>query len=171
VAEPVRSRLLAHLAARLGEGGATAGMAAAIGARPEVSAAWLPESLPREPAFLVYSITKTFTAALALILQAEGRLSLDDALARWFPDVDRAQAITLRRPYGLGVMADPASPLGPLFGHNGGGPGYDASAFHAPRAAPGGATVCALCAVEGGFAAENLVLDALAWPWAREAAG
>jgi D-alanyl-D-alanine carboxypeptidase len=66
-----------------------------------------------------------------------------------------------RRPsYGLGVMADPESPWGPLFGHGGGGPGYDASVFHAPGLARGGTTVCALCAVEEDFLAENLVAEA-----------
>jgi D-alanyl-D-alanine carboxypeptidase len=57
-------------------------------------------------------------------------------------------------------MADPESPWGPLFGHGGGGPGYDASVFHAPGLARGGTTVCALCAVEEDFLAENLVAEA-----------
>lgn len=71
-----------------------------------------------------------------------------------------------KRPsYGLGVMADPESPAGPVFGHDGGGPGYDASAFHAPRLAAGGVTACALCAVEEAFLAESLVLDAFALPF------
>src|SRR5262249_24106993 len=34
--------------------------------------------------------------------------------------------------YGLGIMGDPESPWGLLWGHNGGGPGYRTSAFHAP---------------------------------------
>jgi D-alanyl-D-alanine carboxypeptidase len=64
--------------------------------------------------------------------------------------------------YGLGIMADPASRWGRAWGHNGGGPGYNASAFHAPDL--GGVSVCAICAEEGG-SAERLVfaaLDALA---------
>ena len=36
-----------------------------------------------------------------------------------------------RPSYGLGLMGDPASPWGLLLGHNGGGPCYSASAFHA----------------------------------------
>jgi D-alanyl-D-alanine carboxypeptidase len=32
--------------------------------------------------------------------------------------------------YGLGLMADPDYPVGPIYGHNGEGPGYTASAFH-----------------------------------------
>jgi D-alanyl-D-alanine carboxypeptidase len=334
-------RLVADLGARVRDRGA-AGIAIARGDPPEVCAAWLPASLDREPAFLIYSITKTFTAALALVLQEEGRVSLEEPLARWLPDVPDSSRITIRallnhtagvpdygglaayheavrrspgepwsfedfadhtwrrglafepgsgwaysnpgymlvkrvlelaageryadlvtsricrrlglertfvaesidalaslapaastlvsearepldvrhtyhpgwvshgviastpsevarflhalfagrlvsersrqeltalvpvpagpprwkRPsYGLGVMADPDSPIGPVFGHNGGGPGYVASAFHAPRLGRGGATACALCAVEEDFLAENLVLDTLALPF------
>ena len=64
--------------------------------------------------------------------------------------------------YGLGIMADPASRWGRVWGHNGGGPGYNTSAFHAPDL--GGASVCAMCAREGGSAEQLVlaVLDALA---------
>ena len=304
------------------------------GARSNVSAVWLPESLPGEPEFLVYSISKTFISALALILQREGRMSLQDSLARWFPEVDRSARITVRmllnhtagipdyggdqayhdavrhspgepwtfeefadhtwrkgllfepgtgwsysnpgymlvkkileraadesfsdlvrgricsvldlehtfvpesvgqlarlapatstlvsptgeprdvrffyhpgwvshgvvastasevaiflyallsgrlideaevrelsalvpvpnaqsrwrKPsYGLGVMADPESPFGLLIGHNGEGPGYSTSAFHAPSFYPGGATLCAMCGVEENGLAETVV--------------
>lgn len=57
--------------------------------------------------------------------------------------------------YGLGLMADPASPWGAIYGHNGGGPGYAASVFHA--ADLGGVTVCVLGAEAPGFAAEQVV--------------
>jgi len=61
--------------------------------------------------------------------------------------------------YGLGLMGTTASPYGPLWGHNGSGPGFRASAFHAP-AFPGGAvTVCVMCAVEDDEAAEGMVAD------------
>ena len=43
-------------------------------------------------------------------------------------------------------MGDPASPWGRLVGHNGGGPCYSASVFHAFDL--GGATVCAMGAIE-----------------------
>jgi len=36
--------------------------------------------------------------------------------------------------YGLGVMADPGSPLGTVVGHGGGGPGYAAAVFAVPSA-------------------------------------
>jgi D-alanyl-D-alanine carboxypeptidase len=35
--------------------------------------------------------------------------------------------------YGLGVMADPGSPLGLIIGHGGGGPGYSTAVFAAPQ--------------------------------------
>jgi D-alanyl-D-alanine carboxypeptidase len=38
-----------------------------------------------------------------------------------------------RLSYGLGVLADPASPIGLIIGHGGGGPGYSAAAFAAPE--------------------------------------
>jgi D-alanyl-D-alanine carboxypeptidase len=60
--------------------------------------------------------------------------------------------------YGLGLMGDPDSPLGPVWGHNGGGPGYTASAFHA---AASGVSVCALCASEAPPLAEVLAFAAL----------
>ena len=57
--------------------------------------------------------------------------------------------------YGLGLMGDPASPWGLVLGHNGGGPGYSTSAFHAFDL--GGASVCAMGAIEENFKAENVV--------------
>mgnify|MGYP000962870605 CR=1 FL=1 len=59
--------------------------------------------------------------------------------------------------YGLGLMADPAAPWGPIYGHNGGGPGYSASVFHAPDL--GGATVAAIGSETEGFDAEQVVFD------------
>jgi D-alanyl-D-alanine carboxypeptidase len=43
------------------------------------------------------SVTKTFTAVVALQLQAEGKLSLDAPLATWLPDFPRADRITVRQ--------------------------------------------------------------------------
>lgn len=52
---------------------------------------------PMTPAMqsVIGSVTKTFTAMLVLQEVAEGRLSLDDRLARWYPDVPKAEEITL----------------------------------------------------------------------------
>lgn len=61
--------------------------------------------------------------------------------------------------YGLGLMGDPASPWGLVVGHNGGGPCYSASAFHAFDL--GGVSVCAMGAIEEGFAAEEVVASVL----------
>jgi D-alanyl-D-alanine carboxypeptidase len=74
-----------------------------------------------------------------------------------------ASASRWRRPsYGLGIMGDPESSWGRLWGHNGDGPGYTTSAFHAPDL--GSASVCAMCVLEGDGKAEQIVftvLDAL----------
>jgi D-alanyl-D-alanine carboxypeptidase len=57
--------------------------------------------------------------------------------------------------YGLGLMGNPASPWGLIVGHNGGGPGYRASAFHAFDL--GGVSVCTMGAIEEGFNSEDVV--------------
>ncbi len=64
--------------------------------------------------------------------------------------------------YGLGIMADPASPYGLVWGHNGGGPGYSASAFHACDLR---ASVCAMIAAENGA---GHVVDAILCELARQ---
>ncbi len=56
--------------------------------------------------------------------------------------------------YGLGLMGERTGPRGPVFGHNGGGPGYTTSAFYFPAT---GATVAVVAAVE----APDAVLDAV----------
>jgi D-alanyl-D-alanine carboxypeptidase len=61
--------------------------------------------------------------------------------------------------YGLGLMGDPASPWGMIVGHNGGGPCYSASAFHAVDL--GGVSVCAMGAIEESFSAEEVVAGVL----------
>jgi D-alanyl-D-alanine carboxypeptidase len=81
-------------AAARGRGAASVSVIERGGAEP--CAFWVPESVD-EPAFLAYSITKTFTASLILQLCEEGRLDLDDPLAKWFPRIDRAARISLRQ--------------------------------------------------------------------------
>ncbi|WP_434042493.1 MULTISPECIES: serine hydrolase domain-containing protein [Sorangium] len=44
-----------------------------------------------------WSITKSFVAALALMLRAEGRLSLDDAVSRYVDGVPRGEQISVRQ--------------------------------------------------------------------------
>ena len=47
--------------------------------------------------FSIGSISKQFAAAAILLLQQEGRLSLDDRVARFIPDVTRAGEVTIRQ--------------------------------------------------------------------------
>jgi D-alanyl-D-alanine carboxypeptidase len=61
--------------------------------------------------------------------------------------------------YGLGLMG---SRRDRRFGHNGGGPGYSASAFALPDAPTGAVVACATCAFEDEGVAESLVSEALA---------
>jgi D-alanyl-D-alanine carboxypeptidase len=59
--------------------------------------------------------------------------------------------------YGLGLMIDPQSRWGRIMGHNGGGPGYNASLFHARDL--GDVTICVMSAREEGVSAEQLVFQ------------
>ena len=56
-----------------------------------------PAPFPAEAPFLIYSLGKTFTAALVLRLVDKGRLALDLPLARWLPAAPAAGRITLRQ--------------------------------------------------------------------------
>jgi CubicO group peptidase (beta-lactamase class C family) len=47
--------------------------------------------------YAIGSISKQFTAAALLLLQEEGKLSLDDKVAKYFPDLTRAGDISLRQ--------------------------------------------------------------------------
>jgi D-alanyl-D-alanine carboxypeptidase len=47
--------------------------------------------------YAVGSISKQFTVAAILLLQEEGRLSLDDKVAKFFPDLTQANQITIRQ--------------------------------------------------------------------------
>jgi D-alanyl-D-alanine carboxypeptidase len=93
VAEPSALLRDVLLAAARGRGAASVSVIARSGAEPETF--WVPESA-HEPAFLAYSITKTFTGSLVLMLCEEQRLHLDDSLARWFPRIAHADRISLR---------------------------------------------------------------------------
>jgi CubicO group peptidase (beta-lactamase class C family) len=48
-------------------------------------------------AYSIGSISKQFTAAAVLMLQEQGKLSLDDKLSKWLPELTRANEITLRQ--------------------------------------------------------------------------
>jgi CubicO group peptidase (beta-lactamase class C family) len=47
--------------------------------------------------YAVDSISKEFTAAAMLLLAQQGRLSLDDRVEKWFPDLGEASRVTLRQ--------------------------------------------------------------------------
>ncbi|MFL6213748.1 MAG: serine hydrolase domain-containing protein [Blastocatellia bacterium] len=47
--------------------------------------------------YSIGSISKQFTAAAILLLQEQGKLSLDDRIARFIPDLTRANEITIRQ--------------------------------------------------------------------------
>jgi len=85
---------------------------------------------PRLPAtpemrYAIGSISKQFTATAVLLLAEEGKLSLDDRLVRWFPDLTRARDVTLRellsmtsgyqdfwpQDYVMPMMLEPVAPL------------------------------------------------------------
>src|SRR5262249_6545205 len=50
-----------------------------------------------ETRYAVGSISKQFTAAALLLLQEEGKLSLDDHVSKYFPTLTRAGEITIRQ--------------------------------------------------------------------------
>ena len=54
--------------------------------------------VPATPAmaYPVGSISKQFTASCILLLQQDGKLSLDDHVSRWFPELTEADQVTLR---------------------------------------------------------------------------
>ena len=43
------------------------------------------------------SVSKDFTAAAVLLLAQQGKLSLEDPVGKWFPDLGAAGAVTLRQ--------------------------------------------------------------------------
>jgi CubicO group peptidase (beta-lactamase class C family) len=48
-------------------------------------------------AYSIGSISKQFTSAAVLMLQEEGKLSLDDRVSRWLPDLTRAKEVSIRQ--------------------------------------------------------------------------
>jgi CubicO group peptidase (beta-lactamase class C family) len=58
-----------------------------------------PTALPARPAmrYAIGSISKQFTASALLLLQQDGKLSLDDKVTKYFPQLTRANEITIRQ--------------------------------------------------------------------------
>ncbi len=55
--------------------------------------------LPATPAmrYAIGSVSKQFTATAVLLLAEEGKLSLDDKVAKWFPRLTRADEVSIRQ--------------------------------------------------------------------------
>lgn len=70
-------------------------------------------------AFGLGGMTNTFVAALALRLAEDGRLRLDDPVARWLPGVRLARGVTVRDllAHTSGIAAEPDAASEPLFAH------------------------------------------------------
>ncbi len=47
--------------------------------------------------YAIGSVSKQFTATAILLLQEEGKLSLDDKVAKWFPELARANDVSIRQ--------------------------------------------------------------------------
>ncbi len=145
---------------------------------PGMSSALSPDGAPRDmrasyhPGWVSHGVVASTASDLVHFLDAlfRGELLSRDSLAQMTELVvvptdptasaEQGPPSRWRRPsYGLGLMADPTSPWGLIVGHNGGGPCYSASAFHAFDL--GGVSVCAMGAIEDGFSAEKLVFAVL----------
>ena len=55
-----------------------------------------PQPAQAAMAYPIGSVSKQFTATAVLLLQQEGKLKLDDAVAKFFPELTRASEITIR---------------------------------------------------------------------------
>jgi CubicO group peptidase (beta-lactamase class C family) len=78
-----------------------------------------------EMMYPIGSISKQFTATAVLLLQQDGKLTLDDPVSRWFPELTRAREVTLReilshtsgyedyapQDYTIPLWVQPADPL------------------------------------------------------------
>jgi D-alanyl-D-alanine carboxypeptidase len=54
------------------------------------------EAARADMAYSVGSISKQFTATAMLMLQEDGKVSIDDHVSRWLPDLTRANEVTIR---------------------------------------------------------------------------
>ena len=55
-----------------------------------------PVAASPEMHYAIGSISKQFTVAAVMVLAQEGKLSIDDPVSRWFPELTRAKEVTLR---------------------------------------------------------------------------
>ncbi|MBP5406198.1 beta-lactamase family protein [bacterium] len=61
-----------------------------------VSSIGTSEPLKTDHLFEIGSITKSFTAVTILLLQEEGKISIDDKISKWFPDFEKGDKITVK---------------------------------------------------------------------------
>src|SRR4051812_7738487 len=100
----VRKSIDAAVADVLKTSGAPSASIAVVreGAVAYVHAYGLASIEPRRPAapemrYSIGSISKQFTSAAVLMLAQEGKLSLDDKVARWLPELTRANEVSVRQ--------------------------------------------------------------------------
>lgn len=53
--------------------------------------------MPTDGQFYIYSITKTFTAVYVLRMVQNGKLSLEDPIIDWLPNLPLPRSVTIRR--------------------------------------------------------------------------
>jgi len=100
----LRAKIDTEVAAVLKATGAPSASIAVVrdGALAYVHAYGLANIEPPRPAtpqmrYSIGSISKQFTAAALLMLEEDGKLSLDDRVSRWLPDLTRADDVTIRQ--------------------------------------------------------------------------
>ncbi len=92
--------IAADVLAKTGVPSASVGVV--VGGKTVLTAAYGDARLqPLEPAtaamkYPIGSISKQFTAACVLLLVQEGKISLEDPVSRWFPELTRAKDVTVR---------------------------------------------------------------------------
>lgn len=148
---------------------------------PGTSSLLSPDGSPRDvrthyhPGWVSHGVVASTASECVLFMDAlfNGHIISRDSLREMLELVDLSggpggdSPLRAVKPgYGLGVMGDPASPWGRTFGHSGGGPCYNASAFHTFD--HGGFSVCAMAAIEG-LNPEQVVAAVLDYGIAAEA--
>jgi D-alanyl-D-alanine carboxypeptidase len=127
-----------------------------------------PDGEPRDvrqhyhPGWVSHGVVASASSDLVRFLDRlfSGQLLSTDSLAQMIalvPLPGDPPPHTVRPGYGLGLMGDSASLYGMTLGHNGGGPCYGASAFHATGL--DGASVCVMGAIEDDFMPEEIVRE------------
>lgn len=130
--------------------------------------AWLDVRGRYHPGWVSHGVIASTASEVATFLHAlfSGRLLQPGSVAAMFEavPVGPVGGRWCQPGYGLGLMIDPAMPPGPVRGHNGGGPGYSASAFGLWRDGLLRGVATAIVGGGGHDDAEALTFDALTRP-------